>query len=118
MIGLDPSDYDRQMQSLVLSQSLRNAIPNILFYGAVALATLFVGGYWPIVGKIVCVLYGILLAVEVIRHSASFISPLAVCFSPSAKGQGKVLFALAVQIAETAIFAFFFWLLLRRFFLT
>jgi hypothetical protein len=118
MIGLDPSDYDRQMQSLVLSQSLRNAIPNILFYGAVALATLFVGGYWPIVGKIVCVLYGILLAVEVLRHSASLFSTLAVCFGGSPRREGKIVLALLVQVLETAAFAFFFWLLLKRFFLT
>jgi hypothetical protein len=117
MMSPDPSDYDRSMQSVVLSQSLRNAIPNILFYGAVALVALFIGGYWPIVGKIVCVLYGTLLAIEIIRHSVSLLSTLGVCFFQSAKGQGKMLVALLIQIVETAALAFYFWLLLSRFFL-
>lgn len=117
-MNLEPSDYDKPIQSFVLSQTLRNAIPNTLFYGAVALVTLFVGGYWPIVGKIVCVLFGILLAVEIVRHSVSVVSTLLVCFGKGAKGEGTILIALLVQILETAAFAFFFWLLLRQFFLS
>jgi len=117
-MNLDSSGYDRPIQSVVLSQTLRNAIPNTLFYGAVALAALFIGGYWPVVGKIVCVLYGILLAVEIVRHSFSLISTLAICFGHSARGEAKVLLALVVQVLETGAFAFFFWLLLRRFFLS
>ena len=117
MNNLDPSDYDRPIQSVVLSKTLRNAIPNTIFYGVVALAALFVGGYWPIVGKIVCVLYGILLAVEIVRNAVSLFSTLAVCFGQSARGEGRILLALVIQILETAAFAFFFWLLLQRFFL-
>lgn len=118
MMNLDRSDYDQSIQSVVLSQTLRNAIPNTVFYGAVALGTLFVGGYWPIVGKIVCVLYGILLTVEIVRHSVSLFGMLAVCLGHSTRGEGKVLLAMIVQILETAAFAYFFWLLLQRFFLT
>jgi hypothetical protein len=117
-MNLSPSDYDRPIQSVVLSQTLRNAIPNTLFYGAVALATLIIGGYWPIVGKIVCVLYGILLVIEIVRHAASFVSTLAICLGNWARGDGKIVLALGVQILETVAFAFFFWLLLRRFFLS
>jgi hypothetical protein len=113
-----PSDNERRMQNLVLSEALRNAIPNTLLFGAVALGTLYLGAHWPLLGKIVCVLYGLLLGFEVIRHSSSLISILAVCLFHSAQGQGKMLVALSVQIAETAAFAFFFWLLLRRFFLS
>lgn len=117
MMDIDPNDYDRPIQSVVLSQTLRNAVPNTILYGAVAVAALFVGGYWPIIGKIACVLYGILLTVEIVRNSVSLFSTLAVCFSQSARGEGKILLAVVVQILETAAFAFFFWLLLRRFFL-
>ena len=117
-MNLKPSDYDKPIQSVVLSQTLRNAIPNTLFYGALALATLFVGGYWPIVGKIVCIFYGILLSVEIVRHSVSALSTLAIFFGNSTRSEGKMLLALLVQILETAAFAFFFWLLLQRFFLS
>lgn len=117
-MNLKPSDYDKPIDSFVLSQALRNAIPNTFFYGAVALITIFVGGYWPIVGKIVCVLFGILLAVEIVRHTVSALSTIALCFREGAKGEGTMLLALLVQVLETAVFAFFFWLLLRQFFLS
>jgi hypothetical protein len=115
---LHPNDYDRKMESVVLSQTLKNAVPNTLFYGAIAGATLWLGGYWPLVGKIVCIVYGILLVTEAVRHTVSLVSTSIACIGRPSSGDTKMLIAVVVQILETAVFAFFFWLLLRRFFLS
>jgi len=115
---LEPNDDSRTMESVVLSQSLKNAIPNTLLYGAIAIGALWLGGYWPILGKIVCILYGVLLVVEIVRHAVSFFTITLTSIGKSSQGDGKMFLALVVQTLETAVFGFFFWLLLRRFFLS
>jgi len=116
-MNLQPSDYDRTIESVILSKSIKDGISNTLLYGAIVVGVLWLGGYWPLLGKIVCVLYGILLAIEVVRHTISFFTIGLAAIGKPSSGDGKMLLALVVQVLETAVFAFLFWLLLRRFFL-
>ena len=116
-MNLQPSDYDRTIESVILSKSIRDAISNTLLYGAIALGALWLGGYWPLLGKIVCVLYGLLLAIEIVRHLVSFFTIGLAAIGKPSSGDREMILALVVQVLETAAFAFLFWLLLRRFFL-
>jgi hypothetical protein len=85
----------------VSEYSLGNIVPNLVFLGVGVVALGFLGGKWPIVGKIGFWIYAVLLAIHVIRLVVMWVTGIALLMSR----QPSRMAANLGQTVEGAVFA-------------
>lgn len=90
---------------------LGNIVPNLVFLGCGVALLWFLGGWWPIIGRIGFWIYALLLTIDVIRLVVMWVSGIALLFSR----QPSRMAANLGQTFESAVLAAYTLLLYNRF---